>query len=56
MDSFEDFLRRREAASNDYIGGDPAALQAMLTKEDPATFLPLLSGPNAMAPCAFATG
>jgi ketosteroid isomerase-like protein len=39
-ESFEDFMRRREAASNDYIAGDPAALQTMLTHTDPATFLP----------------
>jgi ketosteroid isomerase-like protein len=39
-ESFEDFMRRREAASNDYIAGDPAALQALLTQTDPATFLP----------------
>jgi ketosteroid isomerase-like protein len=39
-ESFEDFLRRREAASNDYIAGDPATLRAMLTQVDPATFLP----------------
>ena len=40
VESFEDFLPRREAASNDYIAGDPAALQTMLTDVDPATFLP----------------
>jgi ketosteroid isomerase-like protein len=40
VESFEDFMRRREAASNDYIAGDPAALAAMLTQADPATFLP----------------
>ena len=39
-ESFEEFLRRREAASDDYIAGDPAALRAMLTQVDPATFLP----------------
>ena len=38
--SFEDFMRRREAASNDYIAGDAGALQTMLTHVDPATFLP----------------
>ena len=37
---FEDFLRRREQASNDYIRGDAAALAAMLTEHDPATFMP----------------
>jgi ketosteroid isomerase-like protein len=39
-ESFEDFMRRREAASNAYIAGDASALQAMLTRADPATFLP----------------
>jgi ketosteroid isomerase-like protein len=39
-ESFEDFLRRREQASNDYIRGDAAALAAMLTEHDPATFMP----------------
>jgi hypothetical protein len=33
---FEDFLRRREQASNDYIRGNAAALAAMLTEHDPA--------------------
>jgi hypothetical protein len=37
---FEDFLRRREQASNDYIRGDAAALAGMLTQYDPATFMP----------------
>ncbi|SEP71296.1 YybH family protein [Microlunatus flavus] len=40
MESFDDFLRRREAASNAYIAGDPEALRAMLTTAEPATFLP----------------
>ena len=39
-ESLKDFMSRREAASNDYIAGDPTALQAMLTRADPATFLP----------------
>jgi ketosteroid isomerase-like protein len=39
-ESFEEFMRRREAASNAYIAGDPAALQRMLTHLDPATFMP----------------
>jgi ketosteroid isomerase-like protein len=33
-------MRRREAASDDYIAGDPAALRALLTETDPATFMP----------------
>jgi hypothetical protein len=37
---FEDFLRCREHASSDYIGGDAAALAAMLTAHDPASFMP----------------
>jgi ketosteroid isomerase-like protein len=40
MESFEDFMRRREAASNDYIAGDATAPEALLTDADPATFLP----------------
>jgi ketosteroid isomerase-like protein len=39
-ESFDDFLRRREEASNDYIRGDADALAAMLTTQDPATFMP----------------
>ena len=39
-ESFEDFMRRREAASNDYIAGDPAALRSLLTQTEPATFMP----------------
>lgn len=39
-ESFQDFLRRREAASTDYIRGNPATLAGMLTKRDPATFMP----------------
>jgi ketosteroid isomerase-like protein len=39
-ESFADFLRRREEASNAYIAGDATALAAMLTTTDPATFLP----------------
>jgi ketosteroid isomerase-like protein len=37
---FEEFMRQREAASNDYIRGDAAAVAAMLTDQDPATFMP----------------
>lgn len=37
---FEDFLQRRETASKDYIRGDAQPLAAMLTHQDPATFMP----------------
>jgi hypothetical protein len=37
---FQEFMRQREAASNDYIRGDAAAVAAMLTHQDPATFMP----------------
>ena len=40
MESFEDFMRRREAASNDYIAGDPEGLRELLTRTEPATFMP----------------
>jgi hypothetical protein len=40
METFDDFMRRREAASDDYIAGDPAALRALLTERGPATFMP----------------
>ena len=39
-ETFQDFLRRREEASNDYIRGNPDALAGMLTERDPATFMP----------------
>ena len=37
---FEEFMLQREAASNDYIRGDAATVAAMLTRQDPATFMP----------------
>jgi ketosteroid isomerase-like protein len=37
---FDEFMRQREAASTAYIRGDTAALEAMLTHQDPATFMP----------------
>lgn len=37
--SFEEFMPERETASNDYIRGDTTALRAMLTGQDPATFM-----------------
>jgi ketosteroid isomerase-like protein len=39
-ETFEEFLRRRERASNDYIRGNAGALVGMLTTQDPATFMP----------------
>jgi ketosteroid isomerase-like protein len=36
---FDEFMRERETASNDYIRGDAAALQGLLTAQDPATFM-----------------
>lgn len=39
-ESFDDFMRRREAASDDYIRGDAQNLSAMLTHLNPATFMP----------------
>jgi ketosteroid isomerase-like protein len=39
-EAFEDFMRRREEASNAYIAGDAGPLRTMLTHADPATFLP----------------
>ncbi|MEO8908272.1 MAG: nuclear transport factor 2 family protein [Microbacteriaceae bacterium] len=39
-DQFDTFMPRREAASNDYIRGDAQGLSAMLTEQDPATFMP----------------
>jgi ketosteroid isomerase-like protein len=51
-ESFDDFLRRRERASNDYIRGDADALAGMLTTHDPATFMPpsgaVVQHPNAV--------
>lgn len=38
--SFDDFLRDREKASDAYINGDPAPLLALSTTRDPATFFP----------------
>lgn len=32
-------MREREAASGDYIRGDATALESLLTKRDPATFM-----------------
>jgi ketosteroid isomerase-like protein len=39
-ESFEEFMRRREQASNAYIAGDAGPLESMLTHAEPATFLP----------------
>ncbi len=47
-ESFDTFLRRREAASHAYIRGDASPLDSMLTSAEPATFFPpggaLISG------------
>lgn len=37
---FGDFMRRREEIARAYVNGDAAPLQAVVTHEDPATFLP----------------
>ena len=51
-ETFTEFMHRREAASNDYIRGDPQALSRMVTHQDPATFLPpsgaVVEGANAV--------
>jgi len=37
---FDEFMSQREAASIAYIRGDTAGLAAILTHQDPATFMP----------------
>ena len=37
---FDEFMQHRESASNDYIRGDARTVAAMLTDQDPATFMP----------------
>ncbi len=37
---FSDFMQRREEIARAYVNGDAAPLQAVVTHEDPATFLP----------------
>ena len=37
---FPDFLKQRESASNAYIRGDAGPLAEMLTRSDPASFMP----------------
>lgn len=39
-EAFNEFIQRREAASNDYIRGDAQSVAEMLTNRDPATFMP----------------
>lgn len=39
-EDFEDFLKRREAISTDYINGRADGLLALSTTHDPATFFP----------------
>ena len=38
--SFDEFLKARKTASDAYIEGDFAPLSALLTTEDPASFMP----------------
>jgi ketosteroid isomerase-like protein len=38
--SFDEFLKRREHASGEYISGRPKPLLAISTHNDPATFFP----------------
>lgn len=37
---FGDFMRRREEIARAYVNGDAAPLEAVVTREDPASFLP----------------
>ena len=37
---FSDFMQRREQIARAYVNGDAAPLEAVVTHEDPATFLP----------------
>jgi ketosteroid isomerase-like protein len=39
-ESFDEFLKRRESVSLDYINGSPETLIAISTSYDPATFFP----------------
>ncbi len=39
-ESFDEFLKRRESVSLDYINGSPTTLIAISTSNDPATFFP----------------
>ena len=39
-EEFDEFMRRRETASNDFIRGEVQKLSALLTHQDPATFMP----------------
>ncbi|ULJ82016.1 hypothetical protein MF410_32050 (plasmid) [Rhizobium sp. C104] len=39
-ESFEEFMKRRESVSLDYINGNPATLIDISTSHDPATFFP----------------
>jgi ketosteroid isomerase-like protein len=39
-ETFEDFMLRREAISNDYINGRPDGVLSILTTDNPATFFP----------------
>lgn len=52
-DDFATFLKRREAISNDYINGDAKPLDEIVTRTDPASFMPpsgmVISGAEAVA-------
>lgn len=39
-EAFNEFMKRREAASNDYIRGEAQSVAQMLSSQDPATFMP----------------
>ena len=39
-ETFEEFLARREKASNDYIRGDAGEFMKIATQQEPATFMP----------------
>lgn len=38
METFSEFLKRRESISSDYINGNSDLLAEISTQEDPATF------------------
>jgi ketosteroid isomerase-like protein len=40
-ESFNDFLKRRAKASEDFMIGKPDLMMAMSTQQDPATFFPV---------------
>ena len=52
METFSEFLKRRESISSDYINGNSDLLAEISTQEDPATFFPpsgkVVSGASAV--------